>query len=186
MNFKNILFSSVAAAMLAALCGCAKFEYTGREFAPIPEDTPIAWYTQKNPVPAGKYRIIGRGELIFDNGDMDNFDIEERLLEEARKRGADAVMLQSMTIKNVGSYDTAENMLPSASSAITPTIAVMPDGSPAEVNSFGDALPLTGETSTNKVVYVRAVFYKESAAVRKLIDEQSLQLLELEKKDSEK
>lgn len=181
MNFRTALFSSAAVTLLAALCGCAKFEYTGREFAPVPEDIPIAWYTKQSPVPAGKYRIIGRGELSFDSGDMDSHDIEERLLDEARKRGADAVMLQSTTVKNAGSYQTAENMLPAPSSELTPTSALLPNGDPVEVNSFGEVLPLTGETQTQKVVFVRATFYKNSEAVQKLIDEQSIQLLKLEK-----
>ncbi len=186
MNFRTALFSSAAAAVIAALCGCAKFEYTGREFAPVPEDTPIAWYTQQNPVPAGKYRIIGRGELSFDSGDMDSHDIEERLIDEARKRGADAVMLQSTTVKKLGSYETADNVLPSPASQLTPASALLPDGNPVEVNSFGEPLPLTGETRTHQIVFVRATFYKNSEAVQKLIDEQSIQLLKLEKEGEKK
>jgi hypothetical protein len=186
MKITTALFSFIALTAVTLVSGCAKFEYTGREFAAIPEDTPIAWYTKANPVPAGKYRVIGRGELVFGSGDMDNYDVEERLLEEARKRGADAVMLQSTEIKQVGSYERDYNGLPSPSSALIPTIAVMPDGSRAEVNSFGDSLTLSGEQKTQSVVIVRATFYKEAAEVQKLIDEQSIQLLKLEKEGEKK
>jgi hypothetical protein len=80
MKITTALFSFIALTAVTLVSGCAKFEYTGREFAAIPEDTPIAWYTKANPVPAGKYRVIGRGELVFGSGDMYNYDVEERLL----------------------------------------------------------------------------------------------------------
>lgn len=186
MNTKASLLFAIVLTTLCLVSGCANFEYTGREFAPIPDDTPIAWYTKANPVPAGKYRIIGRGELSFGNGDMDNYDIEERLIEEARKRGADAVMIQSTKIKQVGIYDSTDNELPSPATALQPTTAVMPDGKRLEVNSFGKVMPLTGESKKESIVYVRATFYKEASAVQKLIEEQSVQLLKLEEKAPEK
>ena len=186
MNIKTTFFASVTLIAVTLISGCAKFEYTGREFAPIPDDVSIAWYTPANPVPAGKYRIIGRGELIFDRGDLDREDIEERLLDEARKRGADAVMFQSMTTRKVGSYDAAPQELSTPSSAFTAGTGILPNGEPVEINSFGEVVPLTGEKTKHAVTFVRATFYKESSAVQKLIDEQAVQIIKLEEKAPEK
>ena len=92
-----------AAALL--LSGCASFDYTGRSFAPHNEDAVIAWHTAKNPVPAGKYRVIGKGELKYKAGSLDSYDVEDRLLNEARKRGADAVMLEKTVNASISSYE---------------------------------------------------------------------------------
>lgn len=182
MNIKTTFFASAALTAAMLISGCAKFEYTGREFASIPADESVAWYTPGNPVPAGKYRIIGRGELTFDNGELDSDDIEERLLDEARRRGADAVMLQSITAKKVGSYEANPQELPGPALSFGTSTAILPNGDPVEINSFGELVPLTGESKKHTVTSVRATFYKESGAVQKLIDEQAVQLLKLEEK----
>ena len=46
-----------------AAAGCLKFDYTGQSFEPLSDSSPVAVFKDKAAVPAGDYRIIGRGVL---------------------------------------------------------------------------------------------------------------------------
>ena len=159
---------SFAAAVLVS--GCASFEYVGRSFDSADKDAVIAWYTEKNPVPSGVYRVIGRGVLKFKQGDLDMYDVEERLIEEARKRGADAVMTGKIQVSAVGNYDVDNAPDPGAGTAVPVMVGVSANGKKQPINSLGGEITLSGEDSEAEQCTVNAVFYKKSDAVQKLIE----------------
>ena len=165
-----------AAAVL--LSGCASFEYTGRSFEPRAEDDSVAWYTAKNPVPAGKYRVIGKGILKYENRTLDSYDVEERLLEEARKRGADAVLLEKTVTENVNSYERDAAPDPGKKKSELVKDGVDAKGNKVEINSFGKSIKLSGSEQFATIHTVYAVFYKNSEDVQKLIESQEVRIAE--------
>ena len=178
MKMRKITVVSAVFTVLFLLTGCVDFEYTGRTFEPIPDDTAIAWHSINNPVPAGKYRIIGRGVLRYKVGEMDSFDVEELLIDKARENGADAVMLKTAYNTIVGDYETDISYDPARRAAPKPAKARMTDGTQVPVNSFGKEIQLGGAGNTMKQVVVYAEFYKNAEAVRKLIESQPVRMMQ--------
>lgn len=166
----------LAAALL--LSGCASFDYTGRSFAPHNEDAVIAWHTAKNPVPAGKYRVIGKGELKYKAGSLDSYDVEDRLLNEARKRGADAVMLEKTVNASISSYEI-DNAPDAAKSEVKISrYGVGDKGEKFEINSFDKPEKLRGTTNVSRECIVHAVFYKNSDDVQKFIESLDVRIVD--------
>ena len=167
MKSFTLMFLAASAFLFS---GCVSFDYTGRSFAPHDDDAVIAWHTGKNPVPAGKYRVIGKGELKYKAGSLDGYDVEERLIEEARKRGADAVLLEKNVSTRVSSYETDNAPDPAESEVRVSRSGVDAKGEKFEINSFDDPVKLRGTTNLRTECTVYAVFYKKSADVQKFIE----------------
>ena len=180
----TLIIGSVICFLTMLVSGCADFEYTGRSFDPIPEGTAIAWHSKANPVPSGKYRIIGRGVLRYKIGEYDSYDVEEIMLDEARRHGADAVMLQATFNDIEGDYETDISNDAARVPAPKPGLAKMADGTKVPVNSFGKEVNLTGAANTTKKNVVYAVFYKNAAAVQKLIESQPVRMMQTKEKPS--
>lgn len=174
---RRIIFAAALVFTALIISGCAEFDYTGRTFSPHNEETAIAWHTAQNPVPAGKFRVIGRGTLAFNGNRLDKYDIEERLLEEARKIGADAVMLKKTVSIEVTSFDIDHTFDTAKSAKAQKQTAVDLDGNELEINSFGKEKPLKGNEHNTFDTIVYAVFYKNSADIKKLIESQSVRML---------
>jgi len=93
-----------AAALLVA--GCVNVDYVGQSFDPTPEEARVEYIVGRSAIPAGKYRIIGRGTISTPRK-IDSYDLREALIDEARKRGADAVVLVDYKWVRVGVYPRA-------------------------------------------------------------------------------
>lgn len=167
-----------AAIFLSAvlLSGCASFEYTGRSFESSGRDAVVAWHTDKNPVPSGVYRVIGRGVLKYKAGVLDMYDVEERLLNEARKRGADAVMIKKVQVSSVGSYDVDNTPDPGSAARTVSSVGVAANGEKLKINALGRETLLSGGDITEEVCTVNAVFYKKAEAVQQLIESSPVRL----------
>lgn len=174
LSLLNVLAFLFAATLIS---GCADFNYTGRYFDAASDDAVISWYTAENPVPAGKFRVIGRGTLKFRHNALDKYDIEERLLEEARKIGADAVLLKKTVSTEVASYDTDSTKDKSKAVKREKQIGITADGSELEINDLTDT-ELKGNERSTADTTVYAVFYKKSEAVKKLIESQSVRMMQ--------
>ena len=105
---KPLFGSSLTLLVCCLFSGCVQVDYFGQSFDPTPETSPVEYYTSKNDIPAGKYRIIGRGTIATEL-DVGKYDIREALIEAARKHGADAVATVSVTRVPVGVYPRDEN-----------------------------------------------------------------------------
>lgn len=169
-------FSRLAAGFLFLLflCGCVNFEYTGREFAPLKQGIVPAWYQSKKQLPSGRYTVIGRA--VIESGlKADMEDLQERLLEEAASRGADAVCLVSAETVYKGLYaDDAYYTGPSSN--WTMPFNLTPDGAPIQTNLEGervtqnaDRTTFAGERGAAKRLIVKVLFLKDKAELEKFL-----------------
>ena len=71
----------LAALLLAA--GCVDFDYVGREFPPTPESEPVVYFINREQIPPGEYRIMGRAVITAPDG-TDGYDIQDLLMKKAR------------------------------------------------------------------------------------------------------
>ena len=171
-------FSRLAAGFLFLLflCGCVNFEYTGRAFAPLKQGKVPAWYQSKKQLPAGKYTIIGRA--VIESGlKADMEDLQERLLEEASSRGADAVCLVSAETVYKGLYENDAAYTGPTSNWTTP-FNLTPDGAPIQTNLAGEQVTqnagrtdFAGERGSAKRLVVKALFLKDTAELNKFLSD---------------
>ena len=170
--FSHFLRLVSGAVCLLLLCGCVNFEYTGRAFAPLKQGKVPAWYQSKKQLPAGKYTIIGRA--VIESGlTADMEDLQERLLEEAASRGADAVCLVSAETVYKGLY-AEDSYYAGPSSNWTTPFNLTPDGAPIQTDLAGeritqnaDSINFAGERGAAKRLIVKVLFLKETAALEK-------------------
>lgn len=167
---------SASSIFLLLLCGCMSFEYTGRDFPPLKAGSVPVYFKNEKLIPAGKYTIIGRA--VIETGIRTEMeDIQDCLLDEAASRGADAVCLVSVKTVEVGLYaDDADYEGPNAPGSNPYNLT--PDGAPIQTNLSGQRIEFKEERSSARKVIVKALFLKDSQAVKKL---RSAQEKELEK-----
>ena len=161
---------------LSLVSGCLHVDYFGQSFEPTPETSPVGYYTSRAEIPAGKYRIIGRGVIVTERR-IDKYDIREALVEAAREHGADAVAAVSVTTREVGVYPQ-ENELPDLASPPERSSSLTPDGAPREIDSFKTA-ELRGESKFRTETHVRALFLKDKAELERIFARRGKSLDEL-------
>lgn len=138
---KKWFFSAVAAA-LPVLCGCLRMDYVGQTFPELPPGKTVMIYNLKTPVPAGEYRVIGRGDIAVPDR-YGSVELREKLEEYARERGASAVKMVRLDKVAASHYyaPMSESERASLSSpGMTGVLARSPDGSPLGFNSFDRAV----------------------------------------------
>lgn len=154
-------------AVLLLLAGCVNVDYVGQTFDPIPEGTPVEYYTGRGAIPPGRYRIIGRADISTTRR-YDKYDIRELLIDEARKRGANAVALVGETQKFIGIYerepgDDAGNIsYPSSASNSM-------EASPKSLSEFGKPTRLQGEEHFRQELHLRVLFLKDRESVEQAL-----------------
>lgn len=161
---------ALSAALLLMMTGCYDFDYTGQYFEPIPEGEPVKFYHTPDEVPSGVYRVIGRAEIAALTGQLDSYDVEDILLDKARKCGADAVALVTSRLQHKGFYHrdmTAITRFPGAD--ISGGTGKLEDNSTAAVNSFKTAPEITSERNYQEVLAVQALFYKRQSVLSELM-----------------
>lgn len=181
---RGLLLMGAAALFLVA--GCIDFEYVGREFAPTPVSEPVAYYVNREQLPPGEFRIMGRAEITAPDG-TDGYDIQELLLEKARAFGADAVCLVRARKVPVGYYPREEvnqgKQLP-----LDPANVDFP-GAPEplaeELQEFGQQQTLSSAVGVRYEVEVKALFLKKKAELEQLTAGQDQELEEILGKPSE-
>ena len=166
----QFVFCSIA---LLFLCGCMSFEYTGREFAPLKDERFPVLYKNRKQLPEGKYIIIGRA-VITASPRTEIEDIQEKFLEEAALRGADAVCISSEKVVYRGIYESGDDMAPS-DRQINP-YNLTPDGAPIQISLNGRNASLPAESRGAPQLVVRALFLKDKAAVEKSLEQRKKQL----------
>lgn len=175
--FQDLLKSAACSFLLLLLCGCMNFEYTGREFPPLPQGKTPVWFQNKKLLPAGKYTIIGRA--VVETGIKAEFeDIQEKLLEEAALRGADAVCLISTRTITRGMYDS-DSYFDGPTDNDTNRLNLTPDGSPIQTDLSGQRIVLKGERGGTRRIIARALFLKETAALDKYLAARKKQLQDI-------
>ena len=159
-------------------CGCARFDYSGRSFDPVDESQAVGWYTPANPVPPGQFRVMGRGTLVFAAGKLDSYDIEDRLIAEARKHGADAVFYAGKRNISTGVY-AVDNSVDSVKRAeFKSSKGVSVSKEQFEINSFDSPITLTGSSQNSTDTAVDVIFYKRNEYIRKYMDSDSVQIID--------
>ena len=98
------------------------------------------------------------------------------MLEEARKRGADAVLLEKTVNTSVSSYETDNAPDPAETEIRISRSGVDGKGEKFEINSFDKQVQLRGTTNLRKECTVYAVFYKNSTDVQKFIESQDVRV----------
>ena len=174
---KNLPLSLTLALMLFAgmvLAGCMDFEYTGREFASLSGVRMPKYFKKKDDLPPGMYEIIGRAKVTAPES-CDREDIRIKLLEEAARRGADAVCLASVSRIEVGLFESDGQFNGPSDHSVNP-YNLTPDGSPIRENMAGKTVELTAETRKAVRIVVRALFLKDKKVLEKTISEREKQL----------
>jgi len=146
------------AAWLLFAAGCVNVDYVGQTFDPIPEGTPVEYFGDRKEIPAGKYRIIGRG-VVTTTRRLDHYDIREILVDEARKRGADAVVLVGHKRTWRGIYEREPDVSAVDTSPVSNSNNVRPGGEPLEI-SLDRSEPLRGEQHSRLELELRVLFLK--------------------------
>ena len=175
---RSLLLTGAAALFLVA--GCINFEYVGREFEPTPVSEQVGYYVNREQLPPGEFRIMGRAEITAPDG-TDGYDIQELLLEKARAYGADAVCLVQARKIPVGCYPREEeNQGPQL--PLDPANVDFP-GAPEplaeELQEFGQPQTLSSVVGTRYEVEVKALFLKKKAELERLTAEQDQELNEI-------
>lgn len=161
-------------ALLLLSSGCMRFEYTGREFAPTPDDKVVKYFKNIKDVPAGVYSIIGRAELTADDS-VEQEDLKEKLLSEARSRGADAVCLSSVRKQEYGLFESdGYSMGPNALS-MNPYNQT-PSGEQLELDMDGNVTKLKSERYKGVEIVIRALFLKNKKQLESIIAQREKQL----------
>ena len=150
----------VVAVMSAMLTGCIDVEYVGQDFPPLPEERAVVFFDAKNPPPAGEYQSIGRATVTVPSG-YDNVLVREKLSDVAREHGASAVQFMSVTKRLVNRYYADSDESDSPMLAGRDTVGVLSrrtDGSPAEVDSFGQVVEPNRKFSKEYERIVKVLF----------------------------
>lgn len=84
---------------LLGLAGCIDIEYVGQTYGEDPERH-ILWYNSEQEVPPDTYKVAGRATASC-GSDRTNDDVRHALLEEAARRGVDAVQVVKTDLKTV-------------------------------------------------------------------------------------
>lgn len=168
-------FSQCLLGMCALLCfsGCMRFEYTGREYAPLTDGKDPLFFTKRKDVPAGIYSIIGRATIVVP-GSTDAEDVKLRLLEEAAARGANAVCIVSRQKITESFYEDAGFSGPQSYN-INP-YNLKPDGARIQVDLAGETVDPQKETRGMTKIVFKALFLKNKEEVEKLDAQRQKQL----------
>ena len=170
--FMPVLTLAAAGCLLS---GCVNVDYVGQSFDPIPEGTAVEYFSARKEIPAGKYRIIGRG-TIETTRKLDRFDLREILVDSAREHGADAVAVVSEKQVNVGVYPQENDMISGGLSSTANAYNLNPDGTPMEMDTFGAPSRLQGGTRFRTELHVKALFLKEREALEQQLARRGTEL----------
>ena len=163
--------------LLLMVSGCVNFEYTGQEFSSLPAGELPKFYASRAAVPAGVYAVIGRGVLT--TGLQEEYeDIQDVLLEEGARRGADAVCIVSTRKESIGLF-ASDGEFDGPSDKLADPFNLTPAGAAVQVNMAGDPVNLPAEQTGRKVQVIRVLFFKNKEAVQKIISGREKQLEQL-------
>ena len=169
----------LAALLLAA--GCVDFDYVGREFPPTPESEPVVYFINREQIPPGEYRIMGRAVITAPDG-TDGYDIQDLLMKKARAYGADAVCLVRTRKVDVGLFSRNDNTPAGPQQPLDPAnvdFKGAPSTAEAEREEYGEPVVLAGEKRARQEVVVEALYLKNKAELEKLAAEQDRELNEI-------
>jgi len=163
----------VASLLLTMLAGCLSVDYVGQDFPPLPEGREVLFFDAKRQPPAGEYQAIGRGSLVVPRG-YDGVEIREKFAEAAREHGASAVRIVSVERRQINRYyaeggESASPML--ASSDTVGAFSLMADGSPAEVDSFGEVVSPNRTYSKEYEQFIKVLFLMKERDYRRAVEE---------------
>ena len=147
-----------AALLLLLIAGCVNVDYVGQNFAPIPEGKPVTYFAERREVPPGKYRIIGRA-VVSTWRRFDKYDAREFLMDEARRRGADAVVLVYHKAVRRGVYERESDVSAVDISPASNSGNVLPGGAELSI-SLDRSVPLEGEHHYRTEQELRVLFLK--------------------------
>ena len=173
----HLMFCGILSAFVA---GCTNFDYVGRSFAPLPATAKVTIFYERDAMPEGKYSMTGRGILTAPES-YGRYDIEERLDELARERGADAVLIvNSKTKLHTFNVPGGGGSFAAPSSIKTNPNNTAPDGRPLAENSFGQQVnvPETygGATTLRppkhyygrRITETSVIFFRNTEAMREM------------------
>lgn len=148
-----------AAALLLFAAGCVNVDYVGQTFEPIPENKPVEYFKDRGEIPPGKYRIIGRA-VVTTTRRLDHYDIREILIDEARKRGADGVVLVHQKRVRRGVYDRESDVAAVDTAPASKSGNILPGGGALEV-PLDSSVSLQGEHHSRIELELRVLFLKD-------------------------
>lgn len=132
----NFIQRFCAAAVLIVTAGCVNIDYIGQKLAPLPDEQLVTFFSEKQNVPQQEFALIGRAEVSAPDG-TEILLIKEKLQDQAREVGADAVKIVSMERVKVGTIQVSgsgsQPEANSTASAMSRTIG----GDPIYTDSFG-------------------------------------------------
>ena len=181
---KPLFRSSLALVACCLFSGCIQVDYFGQSFDPTPETSPVEYYTSRDDIPAGKYRIIGRGTIATELR-VDTYDIREALVDAARKHGADAVAAVSINVVMVGVYPKEESFDGSPTHPSQP-YGLNPSSSQTADRILARETKLRGENTARAETRVRALFLKDKTALERIFARRGKELDELVKQPDPK
>ena len=166
---KLIGLAGMAVSVAVAVSGCMSFDYVGQSFAETPDSVPVEVFRNRSELPPGRYKVIGRGVLTAPDG-VDSYDIDEKLIEEAREHGADAVCIVGVEAIQAGTFRTQDNPFIGPSSASSNPANLTPDGAPIQVNTYGGVTEM-GEEHHRIELQIRVLMLKNRNTLEKILAE---------------
>ncbi|MDR0932620.1 MAG: hypothetical protein LBM70_06315 [Victivallales bacterium] len=161
---------------LLGVVGCTDIDYVGREFESTPVSEQVAYYVNRELIPPGEFRIMGRVTITAPDG-TDGYDIQELLQKKAREYGADAVALVEARKIPVGVYEKTET--PKALNSDNPASRRDADAQKAEIKEYGEPVKLSGERNFRLEVVIEALFLKKKTTLEELTKDQDAEVKEI-------
>lgn len=171
-------FPALPAAAMLLTAGCVDFDYVGRELSPTPDSTPVVYFINREQIPPGEYRIMGRVVITAPDG-TDGYEIQELLMEKARLYGADAVCLVRVRKVDVGFFSRTDSAPAAPQRPLDPAnvdFKGAPSTEKAEQEEYGPPVLLTGEKKSRREVLLEALYLKNKTELDALTSGQDREI----------
>ena len=151
------------AAVLFAVCvvsGCIDIDYVGQRLEPLPSDVSVVFFNEGQDFDTAKYAEIGRAVVTAPDG-TNMVEIKEKLQDEARSVGADAVKIVSFKRINEGVIYITGGGNDTPDAYVTGNQSRAVGGDPIYTDSFGQTGKLSTSADPTYVVRLDVIFLAE-------------------------
>ncbi len=166
----NILCRASIALVVLFLSSCISIDYVGQSLPPLPSDKSVAFYNSTTEVPANSYDVIGRAEVDAPDG-TNSEEIKHKLINEARKHGADAIQVVSFERIKTGVYSRPVEREADGTVGGWMATATHADGSPIYNDSFSRNVPLQTTDVDTFAIKVKVLFLAKREKYQREIEQ---------------
>ncbi|MDD4817000.1 MAG: hypothetical protein PHI85_03410 [Victivallaceae bacterium] len=152
------VFKLLAAVFAACVVsGCIDIDYVGQRLDPLPSDMPVVFFNEGQDFDVAKYAEVGRATVTAPDG-TNMVEIKEKLQDEARSVGADAVKIIAFKRVNEGVIYVTGGGNDSPDAYVTGNQSRSVGGDPIYTDSFGQTGNLSTSAEPRYVVRLDVIF----------------------------